>query len=132
MQNLQGFESIEGFVVNGADLRMVQVKNLQIFASNEGMTVQIGQIVAIQKDFSSIHRKLFRQVIEVSIGALSNVLGPGCIMVASAVVWASHFTVTSIKVTALAQGKAVSCVRAQKLLVSGFHQRNNGLSPGVD
>ena len=53
-------------------------------------------------------------------------------MITSTIVWASHFTITGIKVTTLAEGKAMCGVWTQKLFIFGFNQRNKCLLPGVD
>ena len=112
VEDRQRLEAVEGLVVNGVDARMVQVELLQVLTANEGVAVQLGEDVTIKEDFSGVHGELIGEVVEASTGTFSNVLGPGAVMIASAIVRAGHFTIASIEITTLAKSETMRRVGA--------------------
>lgn len=87
------------------------------------MTTQFAETVAVNVQFGGVHWNVGGHFGVAAVRAFDDVRRPGLVVEAGAIVGAGHFAVASIEVTAMAQGKTVRFVGAQKVYGLGFDQR---------
>ena len=97
------------------------MKCSQILPPNKSVTFQISKIIPVQENLRGVHGKALGKLGELMAGTLDDVLAPGVVMITVASLWTDHLTVTRVKLTALAQGKAVSLILTQKLIIPRFY-----------
>ena len=112
MQNGQRFQAIESLIFNLVNPGVIEMEYPQVFPSDKSVALQIAKIVTIQKYFRGIHGETLWQLSELITGALNDIFRPGIVMITIATIRAGHFTVTRVKLAALAQRKAVSLIGA--------------------
>ena len=80
---------------------MIEVESFEIFAPYEGMGAQFAHVVAVQEDLGGVHRQLVGQIGKFGARTFGDVFGPRIVMVAGAIVWTSHFTITCVVFTTM-------------------------------
>ena len=104
----------------------------QVLPSNKSMTFQVAKIIPVQENLRGVHGKTLGKLGELVAGALDDVFAPGVVMVTVTSLRTDHLTVTRVKLTALAQGKAVSLILTQELIIPCLNQGHKGLLGRVD
>ena len=122
MQHGETLEAIESAIVNNLNATRIEEEKTQILPSDEFVRRERVQFGAIQIQFSGVHWDPFGQFLVRSRRAVDDIGRPRLIVVASAIVWARHFTVAGVEIATVAEGEAVRLVGAEEIGRSGLNQ----------